>query len=95
MQCSKKSFDHLVGAQQDRCRQLDADRLGGLEIDDEIELGRLLDPKVGRLRPAQNLVNVVGGAPKQAREVRCIGHQTSRLGQRLAIDSEKSPYGWY
>jgi hypothetical protein len=30
------------------------ERLGGLEIDDEIEFGRLLDRDVGGLRPAQN-----------------------------------------
>jgi hypothetical protein len=37
----------LVGAQQDRPGHVDAQRLGGLEIDDQLELGRLLKP--GRL----------------------------------------------
>ena len=58
---------------------VEAERLGGRQIDDEIELGRLLDREVGRLRPAQNLVDIVGGAPEQVREVRSIGHQTSRF----------------
>ena len=35
------SFDHLVSTQQDRGRQLDADRLGGPEIDDHLETLRL------------------------------------------------------
>jgi len=30
---ASSSFDHLVGAQQDPSRQLDADRSGGLEVD--------------------------------------------------------------
>jgi hypothetical protein len=32
-----------------------------------------------RLRPAQNLVNKVGGAAEQVREAWSIGHQTSRF----------------
>jgi hypothetical protein len=34
-------FDNLVGAQQERFRDREAERLGGRQIDDEIELGRL------------------------------------------------------
>src|SRR5215467_14930408 len=46
------SFDHLVSAGEQRRRQLDAERLRGGQIDNELELGRLLDRKVGGLRPA-------------------------------------------
>jgi hypothetical protein len=35
-------FDHLVSAQQGRGRHRDAERLGSLEIDDQLELSRLL-----------------------------------------------------
>ena len=49
------SFDHLVGAGQQRRRHLDAERLRGGQIDNQLELGRLLDRKVGGLRPPQNL----------------------------------------
>ena len=46
----------------------------------EIELGRLLDRNAGRLRPPpQNLVNQVGSATEQVREVWPIGHQCSRF----------------
>ena len=41
-------------------------RLGGRKIDGEIELGRLLDRNFARLRPAQNLVDKIGGASKQS-----------------------------
>jgi hypothetical protein len=41
--------------------------LGGGEVDDEIELGRLLDRDVAWLRPAQNFVDQLGGAPEQIR----------------------------
>ncbi len=36
-------FDHLRRAQEDRCRHLDPERLGGLEVVGEIERGRLRD----------------------------------------------------
>ena len=42
--------------------------LGSLEIDDEIEFGWLLNRYIGRLRPAQNPVDQLGGAPNQVRK---------------------------
>jgi hypothetical protein len=72
-------FDHLIGAGEQCWRQIEAKGLCGPRIDDQIKLGWLLDWKIGRLRPAQNLVDIVGGAPKQVRDVCSIGHQTTRF----------------
>jgi hypothetical protein len=36
-------FDHLVGAGEQRGWHLEAERVGGLEVDHQLELGRLLD----------------------------------------------------
>src|SRR4030095_2798374 len=71
------SLDHLVGASEQRRGHLEAEHLGGRQIDDEFELGRLLDRNFAWLRTAQNLVNIVRGAPILVREVCSIGHQTS------------------
>jgi hypothetical protein len=51
---------HLVGAQQDCRRKLDADRLGGLQVDYQLELRGLLDRQVGGLRTLENLRDVLG-----------------------------------
>jgi hypothetical protein len=56
-----------------------SNRLGGGEVDDKLELGRLPDRDIGGLHSAQNLVDEVAGAPVHAREVRRIGHETSRF----------------
>jgi hypothetical protein len=40
-------FDHLVGAGQESLWDREAERLGRVEIDDEIELGWLLDRNFG------------------------------------------------
>jgi hypothetical protein len=49
--CSKKGslFDHLVGAGKQRSGHFEAQRLCGLEINDQSVLGRRLHRKVSRL----------------------------------------------
>jgi hypothetical protein len=71
----QKAFllDKLIGAQQQHFWDRKAERLGGREVYDEIKLGRLLDWDVARLGTAQNLVDIVGGAPELVREVWSIG----------------------
>jgi hypothetical protein len=44
-------FDHLVSAGEQRRRHTEAKRLGGLEVDHQLELDRLRDRQVGWLGP--------------------------------------------
>ena len=59
-------------------RHRDAKCFGSLEVDDEIEFGRLFNRYIGRLFPAQNPVDQFGGAPEQVRKICSVRHQTSR-----------------
>ena len=79
--CSKNSLDDLVSECEQRRWKRQAERLGGRQIDHEIELVGCSTGMSARLRPAQYLVGNVRGAPKQIRKVRSVGHQTSRLGE--------------
>src|ERR1700686_5437747 len=50
-----RSFDHLVGTEQQGLRHRDAKRLGGFEVDHQLELGRLLNRNIGRSGAAKYL----------------------------------------
>ena len=65
--CAKKAtfalqqiflLDHLVGAGEQRRRHVDAERLGGRQIDDELELGRLHHRQIGGLGAFEDAAGV-------------------------------------
>ena len=37
------SLDHLIGASEERLRDREAESVGGLDVEDQLEFGRLLD----------------------------------------------------
>jgi hypothetical protein len=66
------SFNHLVGDAEERRGEFNPERLSSDEVHDQIEFGWLLDWNITRLRAAQNLVDIVAGAPKKVRVVRPV-----------------------
>src|SRR2546427_5180875 len=73
------SLDDLVGSNQDRLRDREAEGPRRLDVDHELELGRLLDWKIGGLRTPQNLVNVSRRPTGEVRNIRPVAHETAGL----------------
>src|SRR5262245_24628400 len=67
-------FDYLIGDGQHAWRNGQTKRPGGLEVDDELELGRLLHRQIGRLGTFQYFVHVAGSTTIQVRIVRSVSH---------------------
>ena len=58
-------LDDLIRPQQERLRDRQAERLGGSEIYDQLELGRLLNGEVSGLGALEDLVHVSRGPSEQ------------------------------
>jgi hypothetical protein len=58
------SFNDLVGGSEQLRRHVKAKRLRGFEVDNQLELGRLLNRDIARFRPVQNLINIISCTPK-------------------------------
>ena len=65
-------FDRHVRAQQDRCRHIEAKRLGGRHIEHGLVFHRQLHRQIGRLLALKDAVDVGGGAASKAYLVRPI-----------------------
>jgi hypothetical protein len=58
--CPAHLLDHLIRQEEQRWRHRDPQCLGGLEVDDELELHGLLHGQVGGLGPFEDLVHIGG-----------------------------------
>src|SRR5262249_7717928 len=54
------SLDNLVGAREERRGHFEAERLGGLQIDEQLEIVGPIDRDVARLGPVEDLVHIDG-----------------------------------
>src|SRR5712691_2020429 len=72
-----RSLNHFIRTCQNRRRQRQAEGLGGLHVDDQLELRWLLDWQVAWLRSFENLVHVCGGVPVHRGEIRRVGDESA------------------
>ena len=73
------SFDDPVGAHKEFARNGDAEGLGRLEVDRQVEFHRLLDGQVRRFGAAENLVDVDGRPAEYWIPVYSIGNQAPQF----------------
>ena len=65
-------------------RHVEAERLGGLEVDHQLVLGRRLHRQVGGLLALEDAIDVAGRAPVLVDQVRPIGDQAAG-GDKVAV----------
>src|SRR3989442_8374367 len=82
---ASRLLNDLVRPPQQRRWDRQPERPGGLEIDDQLELRRLLDGQIGWLGPPEDLVHVRRGTPLHLRSIYSIGHETPWLYKYLEL----------
>src|SRR5258706_15806464 len=71
------SFDHFVGAGEQRRRHVEAERPGGFEIEHKVEPGRLSDRQVCWLFALENPGRVDAGSAKFVSKAGSVAHETA------------------
>src|SRR5205085_9937453 len=66
------------GAGEHRCWEVQAERLGGFQIYDQLVLGGLLNRQVGGLGALKNLVDVGGGTTIEIVGIGAVTHEATR-----------------
>ena len=62
-------------------RHVEAERLGGLEVDHQLELDRGLDGKLARLRALEDAIGIGRRAPKIIEPVISVGQQAAEFSE--------------
>src|SRR5215510_8363527 len=78
------SLDHLVGAGEERLWDRQSDRRRGPEIDDQFEVGGLVDGDVGGLLAFENPVHDLRGTSIPVGKAVPVGHEAALLRPFLA-----------
>src|SRR5437764_13250714 len=74
-------FDRLVGAGEQRRRDLEPKRPRRFEVDDQLEFCGLLDGKFCGALPIENAPYIVASASEHCWVIRSIGHQAADLNK--------------
>src|SRR5262245_17212057 len=78
---STSSFDHLIGERQEFWRKLDTERLGGLQINDQLEFGWLLDGQLAGMSAFEHLAREYPGLAIDLGNAGAVAQQASFRGE--------------
>src|SRR5882724_13608393 len=79
------SADHLIRLEEERRGNREPERLSGLEIDDQLELRRLLHRQVGGLSPLEDLVHIDSSSAAEVARAWPVGHESTGLHKRAYV----------
>ena len=83
-------FDHLVGANEQRDRHGDAERLGSLQVDNEIVFGRKLHRQLARILALEDAINVSRRLPVLVSYIRPVGDKSTAAGKEtMGVDGRQ------
>src|SRR5437764_8993589 len=78
------SFDNLVRAGEEGLRYGQAERLGGLQVDDQLEIGGLFDRQFSRVGTFEDLGNI-------NRSLDVSANDAWRIADKAACDDKLAP----
>jgi hypothetical protein len=85
------SFDHLVGTADQRKRDDEAERLGGLEVDDQFHLGGLLDRQIGGFFALENTAGICASLSICTQGAARVAHQTASCREGACLGDRGHP----
>src|SRR5262249_58969041 len=77
------SANHLVRLEEEGGGNREAERLGGLQVNNKVEFRGPLHGQVGRFGAPQDAIDVIGHPPEQGWLVRPVGQESAFLGKGL------------
>jgi hypothetical protein len=88
---SNQLLDHLVSLRKQRRWHLDAQHLGRLQIDDELELSRTHDWQVGRFFALKDAASIDACLARQVRTPRSVAHEPAGFDKISEIIDRRHP----